>query len=220
MTAYSTNGVKIQLITGEATPINLSPTAISLAKPAVVTVADTSALLAGMTVKAGNVGYEELNNRLFVIGEVLDGTTFTLYGTDLTNTSGALSASPTMMAYDTGDEVTLCLTGIDIGASSVSTIDTSTFCERGTSIPGTETLGSLTLDGFADKNSAGLAELVKANEDGAARMLKIVLPQDQGYLVGEVILSGLSFGIPLEGAITYSLQGTQISKIRWINDIM
>lgn len=217
-TAISTKGIKIKLVKADATPLELVPTAISAAKPAVVTVADSTGASVGDVVEMGTVGFEELDGKMFVVS-ALTATEITLLGSDTTDTTGVLAASPTMKVYPQADEVILCLSGIDVAAGSVGTIDTSTFCGPET-LPGAEQLGTITIDGYTNKDSAGLAELIKADADGVARIFKIELPQDQGYYVGKVALSGLSYGIPLEGALSYTLTGTQLIKMTWLNDVM
>lgn len=217
MTAINTKNTRIRLVTAGGTPVVLVPTAISSAAPAEVTVADTTGITEGDVVELNTVGFDELNDALFVVTNVT-ATTFELLGSDTSATTGTLAASPTATVYPAGDEVPLCLASIDIAAPSVNQIDVGTFCDPEANLPGRTTLGTITMTGFAEKTDTGLAELIVADEDGADRIFKVIMSQDQGYLIGKIAFSGLAIQIPLEGAYGYTITGTQTSKIKWVHD--
>lgn len=219
MDVINTKGVEVFLQLGSATGTNLTPTAISKANPAVVTVSSVAGLATGDTVSFSGTGFSELDGKTFAIGEV-DGTakTFEVLGSDTTNSTGTLGASPSAVAFDASDMVKLCLSSMEIGADSVNQIDVGTFCDPSAQIPGKATPGTITLAGYANKDDTGLAELIVASDDQQTRVFKIVLPgADNGYLVGKISLAGLSYGVPLEGAVTWTVSGTQASKIKWVH---
>jgi hypothetical protein len=215
MSIINTKGVAIYISKGDATAESLVPTAISSANPAVVTVASATNVTKGDVVTFETTGFPELDGKTFVVGTV-DGTanTFEVIGGDTTNTTGTLGSSPKASVYKAADQVKLCLSGIEIGQPSTSEIDVSTFCGVA-SLPGKATPGSLSLTGYADKTDVGLAELILADEDGAARYFEIVLPNDNGYLVGQVTFSGFGMTVPLEGAVGFTITGSQTQKIVW-----
>lgn len=213
----NTKGVMVYLSKANGTPVPLVPTAITSAKPAVVTVASVAAIKPGDIVEVGAVGFNELNNKLFVVGKVTAlANTFELVGSNTTTTTGTLNSAPKMTVHTAADQVRLCLSGMDIAAPSTNEIDVSTFCKEGT-LPGKVTPGTVSLSGYADKDDDGLAELIAADADGVSRFFQIVLPgTGNGYLVGQLTLSGLSFNVPLEGAVGFTLTGSQTERIRWV----
>lgn len=219
MTAYNTKGTKIKVIPKSAAATTVVPTAISNAKPAVVSIPDVSGITEGDLVKVGSVGFEELNNQLFMVGTV-DGTgnTFELMGSDTSATAGSLAASPSIDVYSASDAIIVCLSELTFGAASTNNIGVGTFCDPSATLPGLTTLGDITCGGYVDKMDAGLAELIAADSDGENRIIFVEMASQQGYLVGEVAFSGLSYTVPIEGGYAYSVTGTQTSRIKWVHD--
>lgn len=216
MTAYSTKGLNVYLAKSTATIVTLTPTAISKAKPAVVTVASTTGVTAGDVVKPLNTGFTEIDGKTFTIGTVT-GTSVVLTGSDTTGSANSLAGTPTISITKKTDMVRLCLSEMTIDPSSTNQIDASTFCADQT-ILGKTTLGGISVSGFLDKADLGLDELVKADEDGLTRTFKIELPNSQGSLVGAVTIAGFSASTPIEGAIAFTATGNQSDKIRWVHD--
>lgn len=215
----NTKGVNVYLQTGGSTSTDVVPTAISSAAPAVVTVAAVTGITQGDIVTFETTGFPELDGKTFVVGTV-DGTanTFEVIGADTTGTTGVLGATPKASVFKAADQVKLCLSQLELGSDSVAQISVGTFCDPSAQIPGTATPGSISLAGYADPGDVGLAEVIVAAEDQQARLFQIVLPgTGNGYLVGKISLAGMSFGVPLEGAVTWSVTGSQASKIRWIH---
>jgi hypothetical protein len=214
MTAVATKGLAIYLHKGGVAATELVPTAISKAKPAVVTVASAAGLTKGDVVKLETTGFKELDGKTFVLGNVdTTANTFELLGADTTASTGALGANPKAHVYQAADQIKLCLSSIDFSTEAGGSVSVGTFCDPSASIatPAT-TAGTVTLNGFIDKADTGYAELLKAAEDGVARMIEIVLPQDQGYIVAPVTLSSIGWQTPLEGAIGFTASGSLGSK--------
>jgi len=212
MTAVATKGLAIYLHKGGVAPVDLTPTAITSAKPAVVTVAATTGITAGDVVKMETTGFKELDGKTFVVGTVTS-TTFELTGSDTTATTGALGANPKAHVYAAKDQIKLCLASIDFSTEAGGSVSVGTFCDPSASIatPATSA-GTVTMTGYIDKADLGYDELLKAVDDGVARMLEIVLPQTQGYIVAPVTLSSIGWTTPLEGAIGFTASGTLGSK--------
>jgi hypothetical protein len=106
------------------------------------------------------------------------------------------------------DQIKLCLSSIDFSTESSGSIGVGTFCSPSASIATPpQTAGQITVNGYADKNDIGYGELLKAVEDGVQRMLQIVLPQNQGYIVAPVTFASLGWSTPLEGAVGFTASG-------------
>jgi len=212
--AVSTKGLSIYLHKGGVAATELVPTAISKASPAVVTVASATGLTKGDVVKMESTGFKELDGKTFVIGTVdTTANTFELLGADTTASTATLGATPKAHVYKAADQIKLCLSSIDFSTEAGGSVSVGTFCDPSATIstPAT-TAGTVTLNGFIDKTDTGYAELLKAAEDGVARMIEIVLPQDQGYIVAPVTLSSIGWQTPLEGAIGFTASGSLGSK--------
>lgn len=219
MNYINTKGVMVYLERSGSVELALVPTAITQAKPAVVSVADTTGVTPGALIKMGTVGFPELDGKSFVAGTV-DTTTISLTGSDTTGSSGTLGASPTMSVINVDDFVKLCLSVMEIGEDSVNQVAVGTYCDPSAQVPGLATPGTINLGGYADPDDPGLAEVQIASEDQQPRWFEIVLPDtaNNGYLIGEISLSGFSMQVPLEGAVGWTATGTQTSKIRWVHD--
>ena len=211
----STKGLKIWMENVGVTTTDTVPTAITKAKPAEVTVVSTTGMADGQVVTLSGTDYPELDGLIFIVDK-LTSTSFELIGSDTSKTAAAaLGATPKAMAYTTADMTILCLSGIDISPGSPNTIDISTFCKPGASLPGNATPGSMTFNGFTDINANGYKELLAAEADGKARMLKIDVPNN-GYLVGKVNVGSVSWGVPLEGSTTYSFTATMSTPMKHV----
>jgi hypothetical protein len=214
MAAISTKGISIHLSKGGVAATELVPTAISSAKPAVVTVASVANLAKGDVVKMEGTGFKELDGKTFTIGTIVSAAnTFELTGSNTTGTTGTLGATPKAHVYRIVDSVKLCLASIDFSTSEGSTVSTGTFCDPSASIatPAT-TAGTMSLTGYVNAADPDYAELLVAEADGATRMLSIELPQNNGYIVAPVTISSVSWQTPLEGAIGYTFSGSLGSK--------
>ena len=70
MKGSSSKGVEIYMGKAEATPLELTPTAISAAKPAVVSLASTTGISEGDAVKVSGTGFKELDGKWFTVGTI------------------------------------------------------------------------------------------------------------------------------------------------------
>jgi hypothetical protein len=86
-------------------------------------------------------------------------------------------------------------------------IDTSTYCGS-SSIPSAKVeAGTAAAVGYVDTNDSGYLAILEAIETGKEYILRVTLG-DNGYLVMPVVLSGMSYTLPLDGAQQYSFQFT------------
>lgn len=215
MTAKSTKGVKICVAGLDADYTSVIPTAITKAKPAVVTLASTTGMLAGDVVKfsSGATGFPELDGKAFVLGTVT-ATTVVLLGSDTTGSTGTLAGSPTMLHAESTDMTCLCLSEFTPNVDTPSTISTATFCDPNASIPSQVVqAGTVTIGGFVDVTSTDYQMLLKADADGLERIIRIELPTN-GYLIAPGIFSGMNWQLPIDGAQGYTGLITLTSKMR------
>jgi hypothetical protein len=221
MAIINTKGVEAFIQVGSSTATDLTPTAITKTNPAEITIESIAGLSVGDVVSFTNTGFAELDGKTFAVGTIdaVD-KTFKVLGADTSQSNGALSTSGAKASVVKSlDMVKICLSSIEIGADSVNQVDVSTFCDTSAQTPGKVTPGTITLAGYADTDDTGLAEIIKASEDQQPRSFKINLPgSNNGYIVGKITLAGLSYGVPLEGAMTYTVSGTQTTKIRWVHE--
>ncbi len=216
MARILTKGSKF-FLAGTAAPLSLTPTAISSAAPAVVTVADASGVTAGDYVKLQNTGFSDLDGKAFAVGTVDGGAnTFELVGSDTTGTSDTLAASPEALLSARDSMTQVCLESITLDAASVSQIDLSDFCEDKT-LPGSVTLGGVSFRCWVDdatNRKAQLAALEKAAADQIERPMLIVMPNNKGYVTGAVSIGAVSPGVERNGAYDFTVSGTQAEQFR------
>lgn len=221
MTAISTKGINIGILDGDASGTTLDISAItSVATPVVSlnTPLGSAPNVGDVIVFGTTTGFDELNGKTFLVAETPAPTVndFALAGIDLSDSTGTLAAGITATIYSTTDFINLCLNQLDIGAATVNTIDVGTFCGPA-SITGQPQLGTLTIGGYVDPDDVGYAEVIKAERDGAPRVMLITFPADYGFLVGLITIGSVSFDVPLEGGIGWTATASQNSQIRYMN---
>jgi len=201
MGAKSTKDLEILLEKAGSTPVPLVPTAITSAKPAVVTVANT--LADGDAVYCSNTGFAELDGKWFVLASVT-ALEFSLLGSDTLATIDTLAGSPTMEAIERSDMIRLCLASLVLNVDEPGTISVGTYCDTTASIPSIVVpAGTETLAGFVNIADEDYQELLAAKEDGNERIQLVMLP-DNGYLVAPVTFSQIAWELPLDGATGYT----------------
>lgn len=205
MAASSTKGVEIYISKGSTTPTTITYTAITKAKPAVVS-ATVTGVNDGDVVYISGTGLNQLDGKYFVVANK-GASDFELAGSDTTGATAAGTGGK-IEQYTQGDLVKLCLSSLSINADSPSVISTATYCNPSASVPSqVVSAGTLDFGAYVDKASADYLQLLEAEADGKARVMRIDLP-NQGYLVAPVTVSSLSWDIPIDGAI--SVAGTMV----------
>lgn len=207
--AKSSKGVAMYLSKGEAAKSTVVPTAISNADPTVVTApaptGDVTAYELGQIVRAIDTGFPELDGLYFTISEVTPPGTFTLLGADTTASTGVLSAAPEMEVYDAGDLVKMCLNNFAFNLETPGTVPAGTYCNPSATLPALATsVGTATLGGWIDVDDEAYEELLKAKDDGFTRVFSIVLPQAQGEIIAPIIVTGITWDIPLDGGMAFT----------------
>lgn len=196
--AYSTKGLQIWFGSGAA-PTPIVPTAITKAKPAMVTAANTAVL--GDVVYVSSSGFPELDGKWFPVGNPT-AAEFELVGSDTTASTGALGGTPTLEIYEKGDAFDLsCLAkAITFNSDAPAAIQAGTYCDPSLAIT-SPILPPTTVEFGGNINVADPAygELIKASEDGISRVVDIVLPFAQGDIVAPAVTSLVTWDLPVDG---------------------
>jgi hypothetical protein len=213
--ATNTKGLTIYMTKGTGiTPVEVVPTAISKASPAVVTVADTAGVLAGDVATPKGTGFPELDGHLFVIGTVDDtAKTFTLLGADTTASLGALGATPAIEIDKFTDMVCLCWSEFTINRDAPDAVEAGTYCDPSLTVASAvSTAGTLEFKGNVDVKDPGYKEMIQAERDGKQREIRIAFPQDNGYVVAPLTLDLMNWEAPLDGVVKYAGSGTLLQE--------
>jgi hypothetical protein len=212
MTAKNTKGVTVCVTKNGVTPQKLVPTAIAKSTTAgdnraKVTVASTTGIKVGDLIKiaTGGTGWAALDGKTWTVG-VVDATSITLNGTDVSTATGTLIGAPSMDVYKDTDMVCLCLSDLKFNAEKGTTVSVATFCDPSASIPSASTTaGTVDVGGFVDVTTADYKEIVKAEADGLERIFRIMLPAN-GEIVFPAIVSTLGWQVPIDGAVAWEAQ--------------
>ena len=220
MAKFISNDLLIYISKAGATFTDAEATAISTAKPAVIT-GTPGALVEGDVVAVKTTGVASLDDKMFAAGApsgATVGETFSLVGTDTTAEAGTTAAfdgtgGTDEVAFMPAASMTkICLREMEIGQATTSEVDASDFCNEAT-LPGPSTPGPVTFTGYVDTTSDAYIELKAAADDGIERVIKFVGPNKQ-YWVGKVTIGDLSWSFPRGDVCTFSATGTQSLKLQ------
>lgn len=212
MAVVSTNGLRFLMSNGTTIPAKVTATAITAAKPAVVTVADTTGMKDGQAVTVNAPLMPSIDKQTFIVGS-LSATEFTLVGSDAT-ADNAGTAGEFTYYDDTIDMVPLCLTSIGFTQDASSPISVASFCNPSASIPGLPPQApTLSVTFYLDVSDAGYCALLKAEEDTLERLFHIVFPGGNGDLVARGQVSSVIISdLPLEGSAALTAEITLSTK--------
>lgn len=205
MTAKSSKGVQVSVQRSDATGITLTPTDISLAKPAVVTVDDTTGVAPGdiVVIPTSATGLAELDGTTFIAGEVTP-TSIELLGSDTSASTGIFASTADIIVYDQTDMVIICLASLSFNPETPDTISVGTYCDPTATIASAVvSAGTVDITGYPDINDEDYNELLAMEADGTERIWRIMLPNN-GYYVFPATLTTLTLDIPIDGAIQYN----------------
>lgn len=212
MAATSSRGVKICITKAGATPTSIAYTAISKAKPAVVSGTNTAAV--GDVVFISGTGFASLDNKTWVAGPNTSGSSLELLGSDTTKEAAAGTGGK-VDHYNAGDMICLCWSNMSITADQPSVISAGTYCNPDQSFPSAiSSAGQISFGGYVDASSQEYAEMILASEDNVQRQIRVMLPANNGYLAATVTFSALTYSFPLDGMVEYSGSGVLGSKFR------
>ena len=204
MAKFRASEFDIYLENASSVPDDFTPTAISAATPPVVTIADTTGIVAGDVVTFSGTGITKLDGKFFMVGTVA-ATTFEVWGAALTGvTTAPLGATPVATVHHKLDDMTqLCTSGLDVQAGTQNTIDVTTFCSPGT-ILGNYAPGAMTLNFYMDESDTAFPTLRDASEDGNDRVLLVYHSAKEIGLVAVITIGEMTPSFPIDGAAAYS----------------
>jgi hypothetical protein len=217
--ATSTKNTKFSISNPVSKFAVLTPTAITKAAPALVSVTSVAGIVDGDVVKidAGGTGFFELDNQSWIVSSVNVGSnTFALLGSDTTASTGTLTATPVIKHAVDADlsAITCALMGFEIQNNTPGDIDAGTYCSPSDVIPSIKVAApSCNFNGAIDITNPGYKALLAAEEDGLERIIRITLPNNQ-YLVAPGIVASFGFSVPLDGIQGFSGVFKATSKFR------
>lgn len=209
---------RTQFIFGDGTAaVSQAISAATKAKPAVLTVASSTGIVAGDLVHVTGTGLRSLDDRVFPVSAVT-ATTITLAGSDSVADTGTLVTATAKV--DGFKKTSCCLSTFARTSPPAAQIDVTSLCDTvRKKVPGITDVGTFRFDGFYDSVDPGYQALLKfwlANEN---RCVAIV-PQDASMLTfwGSVTAMTETFGVDqavtftgegiVSGPVTYAAGGT------------
>lgn len=215
MAAISTKDLKICMSGAPSLGAAIVPTAITKANPAVVTVAAIGAIVEGnvIKIKSGGTGFDELDNKAWIVGSVT-GNTFTLLGSDTTASTGTLAGTPSMLHFEESDMTCMCFSEFTVNSNTAPTLNISTYCDPNASTTSfVYEAGTISCKGHVDISDTSYKFMVDAADDGLERIIRVVLPSNR-YLVVPVTFAGLNWEFPIGGIQAFSTTMTMATKMR------
>lgn len=208
MSATTTVGLTTYLTKGSQAPVNSVPTAISKAKPAKVTAANT--FIGGEVVYCSGTGFPELDGKYFIVGAQI-AASYDLIGSNTTGSTGVLGATPNCAVYAQSGMVKMCLSTVDPAVDAAGTTSVGTFCDPSATVPAIQAAGTLTMTGFVE-DADYYEELNLAVEDLKERILDIKLPNGLGDIIVPATLSSIGWQLPIDGGIGFTVSGAMGSN--------
>jgi hypothetical protein len=221
--AKSSEGVAMYLSVGAAVPATVEPTAITAADPTEVTaappVAPAQPFALQQVVFCRDTGFPELDDKYFTIASLIgtapDITGFTLLGADTEDSAGVLGPIAEMDVYASDDMVKMCLNNFTFNLTAPSSTPAGTYCNPTATLSAPPTsVGTATLLGWIDVDDPAYVELLKAEDDGETRVFTIVLPDNQGQIVAALVITGITWTIPLTGGMGFTASADLKAKPR------
>lgn len=212
MAASTSKGVTIDMVKTGATGTAITVTAVTKAKPVVVTAANTLKDGDIVVFPQGATGLKEIDGKRFIVDSA-SGTDFELLGSDATGSTDTFAAgAKTPMGYAAADLVRMCWSSLGFNPEAPQTISVGTFCDPSAQISSTVTgAGTVDFAGYVDIKAADYIAMVEAEADGGAHEFRIALPNN-GYIAFNASVASLTVDVPLEGAVAYSGSLTLMSK--------
>lgn len=212
MSAKSSKGVIIALsgpVDTAGSYTSATITGISSSAPTIITATNTAK--PGDLVSINGTTFALLDGKTFVAGPNTSATEIELIGADSTSvTTPPQTFTGTAKVFS--EFTNLCLNALAINAETPGTVSVGTYCDPTASIPSVVVqAGTLTFGGYVDVNSEDYPALLAAQDDGLTRMIRIELPAN-GYIVAPIIVSQITWELPLDGAISFTGTATLGSK--------
>lgn len=211
MSAKSSKGVIIALsgpVDTAGSYTSATITAISDTAPTIITATNTAKV--GDLVTINGTTAKELDGKTFVAGPNTSSTEIELIGADTVGVTPPSVFTGTAKVFT--EFTNLCLNALAINAETPGTVSVGTYCDPTASIPSVVVqAGTLTFGGYVDVTSEDYPALLEATDDGLTRLIRIELPAN-GYIVAPIIVSQITWELPLDGAISFTGTATLGSK--------
>lgn len=211
MSAKSSKGVIIALsgpVDTSGSYTSATITEITDTAPTIITATNTAK--PGDLVTINGTTAKELDGKTFVAGPNTTATEIELIGSDTVGVTPPTVFTGTAKVFT--EFTNLCLNALAINAETPGTVSVGTYCDPTASIPSVVVqAGTLTFGGYVDVTSEDYPALLEATDDGLTRMIRIELPAN-GYIVAPIIVSQITWELPLDGAISFTGTATLGSK--------
>ena len=210
MTAHSTDTVTFWLTTGTPTTGAMT-SAPTPGKPTKI-VATTANGADGDIVVCSNTNWSSVDNVQIVSDWSNAG--FDLLGCDSTRESVAAKAGN--IAHYTADDMTkLCPSEFSDNSNTPSTQNVGTFCDPTQTIASPVVdAGTASISGYVDTCDEDYQALYEAFEFKDQRYLRIDLGEAGGYLIMPVTALSMNWELPLDGAVSYTIEFVKGSATR------
>jgi len=210
MTAHSTDTVTFWLTTGTPTTGTMGA-APQQGNPTSIT-ATTSGGADGDVVVCSNTNWSSVDNVQIV--DDWSNSGFKLLGCDSTRESVAAKAGN--FAHYKADAMTkLCPSEFTDNSNTPGTTGVPTFCDPTATIASSVVdSGTATLVGYVDTCDEDYIALYQAYQFKDQRYLRIGLGDAGGYLIMPVTALGMSWELPIDGAVQYSIEFVKGSATR------
>jgi hypothetical protein len=211
MSAKSSKGVQICLtgpISDSTSSTSITATGITPGNPTVIAAINNAT--AGDIVSFPTNTAAGLANKYFVAGPNTTTSSIELLGSDTTDYVVIEPFSAVGNLYK--QTTCLCLSALAINPDTPGTISVGTYCDPTATVSSVVVkAGTLTFNGYVDVNAQDYPAVLKAEEDGLERLIRIELPGN-GWIVAPLTVSQITWDLPLDGAIGFSGTATLGSK--------
>jgi len=205
MAKFSTRNLKVYLDDAAVISTLSHPviSAVTAAKPAVVTVADETGFTAGDLVQVKGTGIAALDGKYFTVGTINSvAHTIELLGSDNSGGSTVVAATAELQDLPQGRAfIPFCINTLSRDVPAGETISVATFCDPEASVAGApQGAGTLSWGGPIDFSDAGFCAMHKALEDGKPRRIRVEFPDNIGSMIMDIEINSYSESFELNAA--------------------
>lgn len=203
MSAHNTRDVTFWLTTGAGSTSTI--TSITQGNPTGFSSSITGTPATGDIVVVSGTGWKSVDGTNILSG--YSAGSGKLLGANSTYESGTAPTSGSILHFDEDEMTMLCPSEITDNTNTPSTVSVGTFCspEAVIASPVTEA-GQVSMSGYVDICDEDYQALYEAYEAKDQRYLKIDLGAAGGYLVMPVTCLSMSWSVPLEGAVGWTIE--------------
>ncbi len=203
MTAHNTRTVSFWLTTGAGS--TSSVTAVTQGSPTGFTSTITGTPATGDVIVMSGTGWKSADT-CGILSDYTGGSGKML-GSNSTYETTAASTPASLLHFDDDELTLLCPSEITDNANTPSTVSVGTFCQPEAVIanPVVEA-GTISISGYVDICDESYQALYECYEAKDQRYLRIDLGNAGGWLVVPVTCLSMSWSVPLEGAVGWTIE--------------